>query len=113
MKFYSFIIQINSKKVLLKFNQLFKNIALICNSKLVSPILLPIKRKKITVLKSPHVFKKSREQFEKITNKVCFFLVNSYGNDLKFQRFVKLFAWSFLGVSIKKVAIEKLYIKLV
>lgn len=38
-------------------------------SKMVGPIPLPNKRNCFTVLRSPHVNKKSREQFEIITHK--------------------------------------------
>ena len=38
-------------------------------SKMVGPVPLPNKRNCFTVLRSPHVDKKSREQFELITHK--------------------------------------------
>lgn len=38
-------------------------------SQLVGPVPLPNKNKSYTVLRSPHIDKKSREQFEKITHK--------------------------------------------
>jgi len=33
---------------------------------------LPKRKKRITLLKSPHVYKKAREQFEIITHRACF-----------------------------------------
>lgn len=38
-------------------------------SKLLGPVPLPRKRQVFTVLRSPHIDKKSREQFELITHK--------------------------------------------
>lgn len=38
-------------------------------SDLVGPVPIPRKRKCFTVLRSPHVYKESREQFELITHK--------------------------------------------
>ncbi len=38
-------------------------------AKLSGPIPLPTKIKKFTVIKSPHIYKKSREQFEMRTHK--------------------------------------------
>ena len=38
-------------------------------SQVVGPVILPTKKEKFTVLKSPHVNKKAREQFEIRTHK--------------------------------------------
>jgi len=38
-------------------------------SKVIGPVPLPTRKEKFTVLKSPHVDKKSREQFEMRTHK--------------------------------------------
>ncbi|MCL5113034.1 MAG: 30S ribosomal protein S10 [Patescibacteria group bacterium] len=43
--------------------------ALRTGAKLSGPIPLPTKIKKFTVIKSPHIYKKSREQFEMRTHK--------------------------------------------
>ena len=50
-------------------------------------VLLPIKLKKLTILKSPHIFKKSREQFEtKISKRLLILKIN----DFRFLLFDKL-----------------------
>lgn len=43
---------------------------------------LPTKKKKITLLKSPHVYKKSKEQFEKRNFKCIFFVSNNLNSNL-------------------------------
>ena len=45
-------------------------------AKISGPIPLPTKKKKYTVLRSPHVDKKSREQFEMRTHKPLIDIVN-------------------------------------
>ena len=45
-------------------------------AKISGPIPLPTKKKKYTVLRSPHVDKKSREQFEMRTHKRLIDIVN-------------------------------------
>lgn len=44
---------------------------------------LPNRSSKITLLRSPHIDKKSREQFEVVTHKSVINLVNFVGNDIK------------------------------
>jgi len=52
-------------------------------------INLPLSKKKITIIKSPHIFKKSREQFESIISKKLLIInidekqFNSFNNLLK------------------------------
>ena len=45
-------------------------------AKIIGPIPLPTKKNKFTVLRSPHVDKKSREQFEMRTHKRLIDIVN-------------------------------------
>ena len=45
-------------------------------AKILGPIPLPTKKNKFTVLRSPHVDKKSREQFEMRTHKRLIDIVN-------------------------------------
>ena len=45
-------------------------------AKILGPIPLPTKKNKFTVLRSPHVDKKSREQFEMRTHKRLIHIVN-------------------------------------
>jgi small subunit ribosomal protein S10 len=47
-----------------------------------SKISLPTKRSKFTLLKSPHVYKKAREQFEFINYKQVFYIYNSENKNL-------------------------------
>lgn len=69
---------------------------------------LPKRKKKIVVIKSPHVFNKSREHFETIIFKklVLVILDNDYSKFF-FERFIKGFFWSMFGVSVKKVRLVK------
>ena len=46
-------------------------------AKLVGPIPLPTRINKYTILRSPHVDKKSREQFEMRTHKRLLYIVNT------------------------------------
>lgn len=110
MDLYIFILEVETKGILFKFYKLFKNIVKISKTKLVNFIKLPVKRKRFAVLKSPHIFKKSWEQFEQIKSKVCFYIIKKSKKNYKFNRFIKLFAWSFLNVSVKKIKISKKYI---
>ena len=50
------------------------------NAVVSGPIPLPTKREDYTVLRAPHVYKKSREQFELCTHKR---LIDIYANDSK------------------------------
>ena len=45
-------------------------------AKIIGPIPLPTKKNKFTVLRSPHVDKKSREQFEMRTHKRLIDIIN-------------------------------------
>jgi ribosomal protein S10 len=77
------------------------------NYKNTSFINLPITKKKFTVLKSPHIYKKSREQFESFINKKVIVLYLNYKQDFLTSKIFKGVAWSFLGVSFKKTKITK------
>ena len=45
-------------------------------AKVVGPIQLPVKKEKITILTSPHVDKKARDQYETRTHKRLFDIIN-------------------------------------
>ena len=45
-------------------------------AKVVGPIPLPVKKEKITILTSPHVDKKARDQYETRTHKRLFDIIN-------------------------------------
>lgn len=47
------------------------------NSKIIGPVYLPTKKKKFTVLRSPHVHKKSREQYILNIHKRLFYLLKT------------------------------------
>lgn len=44
-------------------------------------IFLPLRKKRFTVLRSPHVYKKAREQFEIRMHHRCFITVFDFNND--------------------------------
>ena len=62
--------------------------------------ILPKKKKRITLLKSPHVYKKAREQFEIITHKACF--------SINVKNKFSLIRWLFLN----KPAIVQIKVKI-
>jgi hypothetical protein len=76
---------------------------------------LPKKKKKFVVIKSPHVFNKSREHFETIVFKKLIFIIFDKFDDKKklFKLVFKGFFWSIFGVSVKKTKLSKncFYIK--
>ncbi len=82
--------------------QVIKNFFL-NNTKKISIINLPKVIKKTTVIKSPHIFNKSREHFESITYKklIIFYIDNSVDN-LLINNFLKGIYWSIFGVTLKK-----------
>lgn len=45
-------------------------------AKVVGPIPLPVKKEKLTILTSPHVDKKARDQYETRTHKRLFDIIN-------------------------------------
>ncbi|MGX7592742.1 30S ribosomal protein S10 [Candidatus Karelsulcia muelleri] len=59
-------------------NYLSKN-----NIKVKGPIHLPTKKKRYTILRSPHVHKKSREQFQLYTHKILVVVYNVKDNLLQ------------------------------
>lgn len=66
-------------------------------ARVVGPIPLPTRREVITVLRSPHVDKKSREQFEMRTHKRLLEIINPTGNTVDKLKTLNLPA----GVDIK------------
>lgn len=70
-------------------------------------IHLPLKKQKFVVIKSPHVFKKSREQFESFTYKKTIFLNLKLNQEILFTRLLKGISWAYFGISLKKLKISK------
>ena len=73
---------------------------------------LPNKRKTFKILKSPHIYKKSFETFEKITSNVCcyIYLYDDFKKFEKLNKFFCLINWSFIGFSVKYRLLKKNYI---
>ena len=63
-------------KLLDQSTQEIVNTAQKTGAKILGPIPLPTKKNKFTVLRSPHVDKKSREQFEMRTHKRLIDIIN-------------------------------------
>jgi small subunit ribosomal protein S10 len=68
------------------------------NIKVKGPIHLPTKKKIYTILRSPHVHKKSREQFKLYTHKIFFLVYNVKYNLLK-----KIYIPSCVKLEITKI----------
>jgi small subunit ribosomal protein S10 len=71
---------------------------------LPNPVRFPVKVKRFTVLRSPHIDKKSREQFELKTHKNLYVLKLS--TDLASTQLcesLKKTAFAGIGISLKKV----------
>ena len=73
-------------------------------------VLLPVKIKKLTILKSPHIFKKSREQFETRISKRLMILKINDSELSTFNKLLSGISWSIFNVSIKKNSIIRLFI---
>nr|NP_044758.1 ribosomal protein S10 [Reclinomonas americana]O21246.1 RecName: Full=Small ribosomal subunit protein uS10m; AltName: Full=Ribosomal protein S10, mitochondrial [Reclinomonas americana]AAD11873.1 ribosomal protein S10 [Reclinomonas americana] len=83
---------------------ILKNKINLQNLKLTGPINLPTKIKKITVLRSPHIDKKSREQFEIRTYTKTIQIESLTKNTNDIINFMKQFENSFFfGLNIKVV----------
>jgi small subunit ribosomal protein S10 len=68
----------------------------------VKEIFLPKKIERFTVLKSPHVDKKAREQFERITYKRTLYIDLPKNKDSFFHyRIIKLISSNILGVQMR------------
>lgn len=70
-------------------------------------IHLPKNNQKFIVIKSPHVYKKSREQFESVIYKKMINIYINNSEDTLFSNILKGVSWSVFGISIKKVKIYK------
>jgi ribosomal protein S10 len=70
-------------------------------------IHLPLKKQKFIVIKSPHVFKKSREQFESFVYKKTIYIKLKLDEENLFIKVLKGISWAYLGVSLKKLKISK------
>jgi ribosomal protein S10 len=75
----------------------------------ISVSQLPKKKKKFVVIKSPHVFNKSKEHFETIVFKKLVLIVFDKYSDQRilFEKILKGFFWSVFGLSIKKTKLSK------
>lgn len=85
MKAYSLTLELKSvnKSVLVIYSTFLKNIFNKLNLDF-KIIFLPTLKKKFTLLRSPHVHKKSREQFEFTRYKQIIYISNSNINFLKY-----------------------------
>ncbi len=72
---YSIILKSTNKNILKIYLTFIKNIFIKLN-KQVQVSYLPINIKRLTLLKSPHVYKKAREQFEIKTYKILIKIYN-------------------------------------
>ena len=70
-------------------------------------VQLPKKKSKFVVIKSPHVFNKSREHFETIVFKKLVCIVLNTKNKNIFNNLLKGIYWSMFGLSLKKVKLSK------
>jgi len=94
----SFNIQVISLFVTKKIIPLTK----ILNVKILENIVLPSKKKKITINKSPHIFSKSKEQFELFEFSRIFLLPTSKNSKLNLINFEKVLKENIpVGLSIK------------
>jgi hypothetical protein len=69
----------------------------------VSIIQLPRQQSKVVVIKSPHVFNKSREHFETIVSKKLVYLPLHKNKEVLFHKVLKGIYWSMFGISVKKI----------
>ena len=76
-------------------------------------VQLPKKKSKFVVIKSPHVFNKSREHFETIVFKKLILVSLDNKKNIFFNNLLKGIYWSMFGVSLKKTKRSKncFYIK--
>ena len=83
--------------------QLWKSSSKFFNLELNGPIIMPIKKSRIILLRSPHVYKKSREVFQFIEYKALINIVAPKNLDVKkIQNFIKLITTYLTpGVSFK------------
>lgn len=104
---YIIILESPAKNFLIKLKKIFDNIKKYSFCKIKGPIKLPSCKKSFVIQKSPHIYKKSKEHFEKITSKIFFLICVSKKYNFLFCRFFTFFAWSYLGISVKKINIQK------
>ena len=90
-----------NKSILLIYNTFLQNLFLKLNI-FYKKFFLPIKKKKITLLKSPHVYKKAREQFELTSFKQIFLLSSNYTTI--FLKFLLINKPSEINMLLKKIA---------
>ena len=76
-----------NKKIFLQYKDFLINFLKLQNIK-ASCFILPIKKKRITLLKSPHVYKKARDQFE--LKQYKFVLENSNVLNISIIKFFKI-----------------------
>lgn len=69
------------------------------------PIVLPVKTSRMTLLKSPHIFKKARDQFDLKTHKRLIYIIDP--NSGTVDELVKLVLSAGVDVSVKVVDKDK------
>jgi len=86
-----------------RFLLLTKEILNTLNSSGIKPVFLPKKIERFTVLKSPHIYKKSREQFEYITYKrvFSFTIVNTPETQKFLYRLFMLLSYFAQGLNLQ------------
>ena len=82
-------IKITSQK-LNNFNLFCEKIKFLFNEFKISVIKLPKKKKKLTILKSPHVNKTAREQFESRTNRYLITIFNTTNNNISQKELLQI-----------------------
>jgi ribosomal protein S10 len=65
-------------------------------------INLPTSKKKITLLKSPHVYKKAREQFQVSTHKIAIYIYSKV-NVVDLLKYLTINKPKFIKLSIRKM----------
>lgn len=102
MLLYKIIIKTSYGHTLNSFVSLFTNIF-----KEVVSVTLPKKTKKFVVLRSPHIYKKAMEHFESRQSTKIFLTSIPRLHEELFKKKLKAISWSFFGISIKLIRLEK------
>lgn len=90
-----------NKKILHFYINFLKNIYIKLNIKF-NIVMLPIKTKRITLLRSPHVFKKSREQFQ-ITSYTSLICIKNFNFSTQLLKFLYLNKPNLIKITIRKI----------
>lgn len=108
--FYCFQLKSFDLNVRKKISPFFFNIEKRWKVRVLAQVSLPVKKTKLTLLKSPHIFSKAKETFEKISYKVTFFCLLRMKFLRKLHRLVSAIGWSLLGIKVKKQVMKKIVV---